>query len=386
MNDQLPNSADVVVIGGGVMGASSAYHLALAGVQNVVLLEKEASFGLGATGRCAGGVRYQFGTEVNVRLSIASLAMLEHFKEEIGQECDYRQCGYLFVLTEDRDIPVFEHNRQMQRSLGVGVEWWTGDDIRSRLPMMRFEDAVAGTFHQRDGLADPNGVVMGYVGRARQLGVTLYTDVEVLDVEVQQGSVRSVKTNRGDIACEQVINAAGPWAAQVGDMAGLEIPITPVRRQMLTTTPLPDLPSDFPFVIDFSQSLYFHQEGEGILTGMSNPNQNAGYDQSIDADWDLVAMEAAVMRLPMLEHAGRLSGWAGLYEVTPDAHPIYGPTEIGGFWIVAGFSGHGFMHGPISGKIMAEILTQGASSSVDVSMLDLARFKEGRPILEYNVI
>lgn len=386
MNDQLPKTADIVVIGGGVMGASSAYHLALAGVKSVALLDKEAGFGLGATGRCAGGVRYQFGTEVNVRLSIASLSMLERFKQDTGQDCDYRQCGYLFVLTDEADIPVFERNREMQRSLGVEVEWLTGDEIRARLPMMRFEDAVAGTIHSKDGLADPNGVVMGYIRRARQLGVELYTETEVRGIEVRRGGVQSVKTNRGDIACTQVINAAGPWAARVGEMAGVEIPISPVRRQMVTTTPLPDLPTDFPFVIDFSQSLYFHQEGEGILTGMSNPKQAVGYDQSIDAEWDLVAMQAAVQRLPMLANAGRVSGWAGLYEVTPDALPIYGPTPVDGFWVVAGFSGHGFMHGPISGKIMAEFLTQGASSSVDVAMLDLARFEQGRPVQEYNVI
>ncbi len=183
-----------------------------------------------------------------------------------------------------------------------------------------------------------------------------------------------------------MINAAGPWAGQVGALAGVEIPIQPIRRQMVTTTPLPDIPADFPFVIDFAQSLYFHREGEGLLTGMSKPGQEPGFDQRIDDEWEITALEAAIERLPLLERAGRLSGWAGLYEVTPDAHPIFGPTPVGGFWVVAGFSGHGFMHGPVAGKLMSEFILEGAASTVDVSMLDLARFDEGRLIVEYNVI
>jgi sarcosine oxidase subunit beta len=155
---------------------------------------------------------------------------------------------------------------------------------------------------------------------------------------------------------------------------------------MVTTSPIAELPPDFPFVIDFARSLYFHPEGEGLLTGMSNPDQLAGFDQTIDEDWEVAALEAAMQRMPILERAGRLAGWAGLYEVTPDAHPIFGPTEIDGFWIVGGFSGHGFMHGPVAGKLMSEFILEGRAHTVDVSMLDLARFKAGRQIREYNVI
>jgi sarcosine oxidase subunit beta len=386
LTDQLPKTASVVVIGGGVMGASCAYHLALASARDVILLEREAYFGQGATGRCAGGVRYQFATEVNVRLSIASLGMIERFKEETGQDPSYRPCGYLFVLTQRDDIPAFEANVAMQRRLGVAVEWMSGDEVRHRVPVMRFDDALGGTFHAKDGLADPNGIVMGYIDAAKRLGAKAVTGVEVTGFELGQSRVTAVETTAGTIGCEHVINAAGPWAGLVGRMAGIEIPIVPVRRQMLTTTPLPNLPRDFPFVIDFAQSLYFHREGEGILTGMSNPAEEPGFDQSIDTEWEIVAMQAAAERLPMLELAGRLSHWAGLYEVTPDAHPIFGPTPVGGFWIVAGFSGHGFMHGPISGKLMAEFVLHGQSKTVDVSQLDLARFAEGRLIREYNVV
>jgi sarcosine oxidase subunit beta len=368
------------------MGASTAYHLAKAGVKRITLLEREEFFGLGATGRCAGGVRYQFATAINIELSKISLPVLANFKEETGQDSGYRPLGYLFVLTDEDDLNTFKANVKLQQSLDVDTQWLSGDEVRQRIPQMRFEDALAGTLYHKDGLADPNSVVMGYISAGKRLGVEPLTDIEVTDIEVAHGKVQGVQTNHGRIACQHVVNAAGPWAAQVGDMAGVALPITPLRRQMVTTTPLPELAQDFPFVIDFAQSLYFHREGEGILTGMSNPNETPGYDQSIDDEWELTAMEAAIERMPMLANAGRMSGWAGLYEVTPDAHPIFGPTPVEGFWIVGGFSGHGFMHGPASGLIMAEYITQGKPSSLDVSSLDLARFEEGRLIHEYNVV
>lgn len=386
MQTTLPQTADFLIIGGGVMGASTAYHLALAGAKNVLLLEREPFFGQGATGRCAGGVRYQFATEINIRLSIASMAMIERFEEETGQACDYHPCGYLFVLTQPADVARFEHNVALQQRLGVQTEWLTGAEVRRRLPLMHFPDALAGTFHQKDGLADPNGIVMGYVKRARELGATAVTDTGVTDIITKGGRVTAVQTNQGLVQTNCVINAAGPWAGQIGQMAGVEIPITPLRRQMITTTPLADLPPDFPFVIDFAQSLYFHREGEGILTSMSNPHEAPGFDQRIDHEWEMEALGAAIERLPLLERAGRLAGWAGLYEVTPDAHPIFGATSLAGFWLVTGFSGHGFMHGPIAGKLVAEMILEGKAKTVDVSSLDLARFAEGRLIVEYNVI
>ncbi len=183
-----------------------------------------------------------------------------------------------------------------------------------------------------------------------------------------------------------ILNAAGPWSGQIGQMAGIKLPVIPLRRQMFTTNPLKEIPDDFPFVIDFAKSLYFHREGEGLLIGMSNQNEQPGFDQSVDEDFELVNLEAAIERMPLVEKAQRASHWAGLYEVTPDAHPIYGATNVKGFYVCTGFSGHGFMHGPISGKLMSEYILDGKFSSVDVSMLDLKRFEEGRLIQEYNVV
>ena len=383
----LPRTASIVIIGGGVMGASVAYHLAKRGLKEIVLLEKQEFFGMGATGKCAGGIRYQFSTEINVRLSLLSLPMLDRFEEELGQPISLRRDGYLFLLTNDQDVATFRHNVALQRSLGVQTEWLGDDEVRRRVPQLAADDVIAATFHAKDGLADPNSVVMGYINAARRLGVRPFTGVEVNGIDIAHGRISGVQTNFGTIACSQVINAAGPWAGVVSDLAGVPLPITPVRRQMLTTTPIPQLAPDFPFVIDFAQSLYFHREGEGLLTGQSNPHEQPGFDESVDTNWEMQHMEVAIKRLPLLEHAGRMAHWAGLYEVTPDAHPIFGAApQVDGYYVVTGFSGHGFMHGPVAGLLMSELILDGQATTLDISTLDISRFAEGRLIREYNVI
>ncbi len=382
----LPTTADIIIIGGGVMGASAAYHLAQRGMKRVVLLEKEEFFGTGATGRCAGGVRYQFSTDINVKLSIESLPMIERFQEEIGQDVNYRQCGYLLIATHENIATIFEHNVELQNNLGVPTQLLSGDEVRARLPLMKFDDAIAGTFNQKDGIVDPNSVVTGYLSAAQKMGVKAINRAEVTGIRVRGDSVQAVKTTQGVIETRMILNAAGPWSGTIGKMAGVQIPITPIRRQMFTTNPLKEIPEDYPFVIDFAQSLYFHREGEGLLIGMSNQNEKPGFDQNVDEEFEFVNLEAAIERMPLLERASRASHWAGLYEVTPDAHPIFGGSNINGFTICTGFSGHGFMHGPVSGKLMSEYILDGKFSTVDVSKLDLARFEEGRLIKEYNVV
>ena len=380
------NNYDFIIIGGGVMGASTAYHLAVRGYKNIILLEKEDFFGTGATGRCAGGVRYQFDTEINIRLSLESLPMLERFKDEVGQAIDYRKIGYLFLLTNTDEAAVFKRNVELQNRLGAQTEWLSGDEIRKRLSMMCLDDVIAGSYNPKDGLVDPNSVVMGYISAAQRLGCQTISSTPVTGIQLKSGKVIGVNIPGQFISAPVIVDATGPWVNLTAQMAGFHVPVAPLRRQWLTTNSLPELPHDFPFVIDFAQSLYFHPEGLGLLTGMSNPKELPGYDQNIDPQWELVHLEAAISRLPLLEHAGLVSHVAGLYEVTPDSHPIFGRTPVDGYFIVTGFSGHGFMHGPIAGKLMAEIILDGVATSVDVSMLDLARFSEGRLIHEFNVV
>jgi sarcosine oxidase, subunit beta len=382
----LPATSPVVIVGGGVMGASTLYHLAKRGIK-AILLEKESFFGQGATGRCAGGIRYQFGTEINIRLSQLSLPMLDRFEEEMGQPIDRRYGGYLFFLTREEDVASFKLNVALQRSLGVTTAWLSGDEVRARIPLVRCEDALAGTFNAQDGMCDPNGVVMGYINAARRLGALALEDVAATAIQTSGGRITGVETSRGSIATDTLINAAGPWAAPISHTAGIELPIVPLRRQWLTTTPMPQVPDDFPFVIDFAQSLYFHREGDGLLVGMSDPNEKAGFDQSVNEDFELINLEAAAQRMPILEQAGLASHMAGLYEVTPDAHPIMGSIpSLQGYYVVAGFSGHGFMHGPAAGLLMSEELIDGQAHTLDISPLRYSRFEMNDVVKEYNVV
>ena len=383
---RLPKKADVVILGGGVMGTSTAYHLVKRGQTNILLLERESFFGTGATGRCAGGIRHQFNTEVNIRLSQKSLAMIDTLEEETGQSAMVRKCGYLFVLTDEKDVPVFQKTLKLQDSLGVKTEWLSGDEVSRLAAPCVFPDAIGGTFNPDDGLADPNSIVMGYIKAARRQGAVCLTDCTVTDFELENNKVRKVRTSLGSVETETVVNACGPWSTFLGNVIDLEIPVSPLRRQWFVTEKVPELPAEFPFVIDFSQSLYFHREASGLLSGMSNPNQKFGTDQSIDQDWEIRHIKEALARLPLLEKSGIKARQAGLYELTPDAHPIIGSTPVDGFYLLTGFSGHGFMQGPICGKLMAEILIDGKASSVDISMLDYKRFEENRLIQEYNVV
>ena len=368
------------------MGASTVYHLASRGYKDVLLLEREKFFGTGATGRCAGGIRYQFNTEVNIRLSQKSLPMIDAFEEETGQSVLVQKCGYLFALTREKDVEVFRKTVELQRSLGVQTEWLTGEEVRNIAAPCDFPDALAGSFNAEDGLADPNSIVMGYINAARRHGAVCITDCSAIGIDVKNNQIRKVQTSLGTIETKTVVNTCGPWSASLGKEISLEIPVFPLRRQWFVTEIIQELPENFPFVIDFAQSLYFHREGSGLLSGMSNPNEKIRDDQRIDSDWELKHIESAIQRMPLLGNSGIQARQAGLYEMTPDAHPIIGPTPVEGFYLLSGFSGHGFMQGPICGKLMAEILIDGEATTVDISKLDYNRFAEKRLIPEYNVV
>lgn len=387
MTQELPRTADVVIVGGGVMGASTAYHLARKGAKKVVLIEKEPFFGMMSTGQCAGGIRHQFSSEINIRLSLESIRMLECFPEEMEQDVGLRFTGYLFLLTHEEDVVAFRENVALQHSLGVMTQWLEPDEIAQMVPLLNLEGVRAGTLYERDGLCDPASVVQGYLTGARQLGARLFTEIEAVGIRVVGGCINAVETNQGVIETAVVVNACGAWAARVGRMVGVDIPIEPIRRQIVVTTPVAEVPFDFPFVIFFQEALYFHREGEGILTGKSNPDETPGYKLAVDPEWEIVHMDEAMYRMPVLEKAGLLSHWAGLYEVTPDAHPILGriPT-VEGFYAMAGFSGHGFMHGPVVGLLMAEEILDGGAHTVDIAPFRYDRFLVGELHPEYNVV
>jgi sarcosine oxidase, subunit beta len=383
----LPKTADVVIIGGGVMGASAAYHLAKRGCTDIVLLEKGPFLGMEATGKCAGGIRYQFSTEINVQLSLLSLPMLQRFEEELGQDIDLRWPGYLFLLDNETDLATFRRNVAMQNHLGVPSQIISHDEAQALAPLLVMDDILGAAWHAGDGLADPNGVVQGYAAGARRLGAQVFTGVEATGITVESERIAAVETSAGTIVTRQVIDAAGPWAGQVAALAGVDLPIVPLRRQIAVTTPLAGVPESFPFVIDFSRSLYFHREGQGILTGQSNPDEQPGFDQSVDRTWTEQHLDRAAWRFPLLAQAGLLSEWAGLYEVTPDAHPVIDSlSDPAGLTIVAGYSGHGFMHGPVAGLLAAEMILDGRAHSLDIHQLRFSRFAEGDLVREHNVV
>ncbi|HEX7587868.1 MAG TPA: FAD-binding oxidoreductase [Anaerolineae bacterium] len=384
----LPKTADIVIIGGGCMGVSTAYYLAQSGAKNVVLLEREKFLGMGSTGRNAGGVRYQFSTEVNIRLSMFSLDVISHFEELFGISAAYNPIGYMFLLTTPAEVATFQANVALQNRVGVpDVRYLEPREIAEIAPLVNLEDVIGGTISPRDGLADPNTVTQGFAKGATQLGAKIETETTVTAIKTERGHIASVVTDRGEIATRTVVNCAGPWAAQIGKMAKLEIPIAPVRRQFFTTDALAGLPRDHVFTIEFGTSLYFHPEGRGLLVGMSNADEKPGDTYAIDEEFHLKMLERALYRFPLLETARVAKQMAGLYEVTPDAEPILAQARaLPGFYIAAGFSGHGFQHSPATGKVMSELILDGAAKTVDISMLDLERFEENRLIQEVNVV
>jgi sarcosine oxidase subunit beta len=389
----LPTTADILIIGGGCMGASIAYHLARRRAGKIVLLEREKFLAMGSTGRNAGGVRYQFSTPVNIQLSIYSLDIIARFEEIFGVSAEYHPLGYLFLLTSTDEVAHFQQNIALQKSLGVqDVRFLSTDDISKLAPHVNLEGVLGGSICPRDGTADPYTVTQTYGSEAKKHGVDIETDTNVIMVETKNGHVARVVTDKGAIETNVVVNCAGPWAAKVGAMVGLDIPIVPLRRQFFNTDAIPEIPRDHPFVIEFATSLYFHPDHPGLLVGMSNRQEtpselDAEYPYAIDEPFHFETLERALYRLPLLENARVTKQMAGLYEVTPDAHPILGESrDVPGFFICAGFSGHGFQHSPGAGKVMSEMILEGAPKTIDVSMLDLERFREGRPVVEQNVV
>jgi sarcosine oxidase subunit beta len=366
----VPSHADVVVIGGGVIGLSTAYHLARSGVTDVVLVEKN-ELGSGSTCKAAGGVRAQFSDAVNIELGLRSLRTLETFREELGQEIDLHQVGYLFLLDRPEHVALFEKSVALQNALGVPSRMLEVAEARELSPLISTEGLLAAAYSPTDGHCTPESVVLGYATAARKHGATILRHTTVEGIERDATTIIGVRTTAGTIATDTVVCAAGPWSSEVGALAGVDLPVTPERREIVVTEPVPGLDPRTPFTIDFATTFYFHAEGQGLLMGMSDP--------------DLLPV-AVERRAPALIDVGIASGWAGLYENTPDHNALIGEASgIDRFLYATGFSGHGFLMGPAVGEVVRD-LYHGRRPVVDVSALDVRRFGESGARPEQNIV
>jgi sarcosine oxidase subunit beta len=378
-------SADVVLAGGGVMGCALAYQLARRGM-DVVLLERE-TLGSQSTGKCAGGVRQQFSQEANVRLQRLSVRLLEQFEQETGHPADFRQIGYMFVLTLPQQMEEFAANMEMWHRLGLAeARWVTPAEAASMVPVLNVDDVLGCTFCPTDGIASPADVTSGYAAAARRHGARLNEGVEVTGIDVVDGRVKAVRTSTGSITTPLVFNCTGAWSASIGRMAGLDIPVLPFRRHIVVTGPLPSVSRSIPMTVDFRTSLYFHPEGDGLLMGMSDREDPSGF--VTDVNWDFLEkmFEEVARRAPALSSAGMKTAWAGLYETTPDHQAILGPVDgLEGFWCAAGFSGHGFMQAPAAALLLSQQLLD-RQAEVDISPFSLSRFARTGLVRERNII
>jgi sarcosine oxidase subunit beta len=414
-------TADVVIIGSGIVGSSVAYHLAQAGCTNVLVIEREAHQGKGSTGKSMGGVRAQFSTRVNIQMSKYSIDFFAKFDDVVGHPADYRAHGYLFCATNENHLAYLKANRERQNALGVtNVEWVSPEDIVKMVPQLRVDDILGGTFCPTDGFVDPHSVMMGFMLNARERGVRLWLDTQVTGIDVDAGSadvssassrtsesstrnadgtsalpaigarrIAGVVTTRGLISTRVVVNAAGAWAAEVAKMAGAELPVEPLRRQLVPTEPFDRLPKKFPMVIDMSTGFHFRREGKGILLAWNDPEETAGFKTEFDPTFIEKILTRAASRVPVLAEAevNPRRAWAGLYEMTPDHHAIIGPApNVQGLYFVNGFSGHGVMHSPASGRVAADLILHGRSELIEAQQLRVERFTEGRLLAETAIL
>lgn len=415
----MTETADVVIIGSGIVGSSVAYHLTEQGCTNILVIEREAHQGKGSTGKSMGGVRAQFATPVNIQMSRYSIDFFSRFDEVMGYPADYRAHGYLFCATTARHLEYLKANRERQLTFGVNnVELVTAEDIARFVPQLRVDDIMGGTYCPTDGFVDPHSVMMGFMLKAREHGVRLWLDTSVTGIEVtgnarvkpasnrtarvppamsaqrENGTDNShrilgVHTSRGFVSTPVVVNAAGPWAATVAQMAGVNLPVEPLRRQLVPTEPFDQLPKRFPMVIDMSTGFHFRREGKGILLAWNDPEETPGFKTDFDPTFVEKILTRAAERVPCLADASvnPRRAWAGLYEMTPDHHSIIGEApSVKGLYFANGFSGHGVMHSPASGRITADLILQGGSELIDTSLLGVQRFAEGRLLEETAVL
>jgi sarcosine oxidase subunit beta len=386
MSGTAPERAPAVVIGAGCIGASIAYHLGKLGMKGVVVVEREPFAGAGSTSKAAGGIRAQFSTPVSVRLSQLSVEHFQRFASEMGTDPVFFPVGYLFLLADEPRWQAFQKQAEMQRSLGLPVRTLTPAEAKEIVPELFVDDLLGGTFCTTDGLGNPHEVTQAYVAKARELGARFEFARTASGLVLEGGRVAGVKTAGGDIASPLVINAAGPYAAEIARWAGVDLPVEPIRRHCFTTEPLPFVRPDMPMIVDMLSGVYMHRESGGMLLGLANKDEPAGFNTSVDWDFLATVVEGAIHRLPALEAAEVSNGWAGLYESTPDHNAVIGwAPGVAGLMLANGFSGHGFMQAPGVGQLVAEWILTG-KPSLDLTPLRLERFTDRSIVVEANVI
>ena len=380
----LPASAEVVVVGGGVIGTSTAFHLAEAGV-DVCLVEKGELAG-GSTSRAAGGFRAQFSDPLNIALGLRSIDAFTRFGERPGYEIDLHQVGYLFLLDREEDVAAFRESTAVQNELGVPSRFVDLDEVRRLCPLAGLDGVLAATFCPLDGHASPEAVVQGYAAGARARDAVVATGCAIAGIRVESGEVGAVETSLGVVETGTVVCAAGVWSPEIAAQVGVELPVQPYLREVGFTGPAAGLPERMPLTVDFSSGLYFHREGPGLLFGMADPEQRPGLDTPSDPAWLEKVIAVAERRLPSLLDMGMAGGWKGYYEVTPDHNALVGEApEPSRFLYATGFSGHGFLQGPAVGEIVRDLVL-GRTPFVDVTPLSTERFAHAAPRPERNVI
>lgn len=376
----MPETADIVIIGAGIVGCSIAYHLARLGRPKVVVVEKDLICS-GATGKSAGGIRQQFATELNVRLSLESLRMFHRMRDELGIDPGFRQVGYLFMAATEKELDLFRRQAEFQQRHAVPVRIISTEDIRRIVPYVRLDDILGAAYCPTDGYAAPYEVTMGYAAAARRLGTKIYEQRRVTGILRRDDRVVGVETSQGPIYAPIVVNAAGAEGGLVGAMAGVDVPVKPYRRQIFVTGPLPEFGQEPPLTVDYHRNWYFRGEMGGCL--FSGPkDEESSFNTNVDWEHLAESVAQAVARVPVLEKAEIRRGWAGSYDLSPDNNAILGAVPaLRGFYVATGHSGHGFMHGPATGKLMAELILTG-KTSMDISPLGFDRFRTGRIIRE----
>jgi sarcosine oxidase, subunit beta len=373
----VPERASVVVIGGGVIGTSIAYHLASSGVSDVVLVERD-ELACGSTCKAAGGVRASFSNPANIEIGLRGLEVYSRFAEKYHQEIDFSRDGYLYTLSDQHSLEIFTESVALQNRHGVPSVIVDPDEAQRISPLISTDGMVGACWSPMDGKATPESVVMGYAAAARHHGARIVRHCEVLDIVCDAGTITEVLTAHGRIKTDTVVCAAGAWSRQIGDMVGVTIPVTPVRRQIAFTEPLAQPPARSPsLTIDFPSNLYFHPEGDGLLLGWSDPNEAEGFNLRFELeDWLMGVGAIAEKRVPVVLDYGIRTGWAGLYEMTPDRNQIIDRSEdVEGLFIATGYSGHGFLMGPATGEIVRD-LYHGVTPKYDISAFTLRRFDD----------